>query len=282
MEPKVIKAELSKLKHQVQELATEKARLEAELRFRDEFFSGMNHELRTPLNAILGLTEALQEQVMGALNERQLRLLTGIDQSGRTMLELIGDIFDVARTDDIDLPLQLDSISADKLHDAVLRLVKPNLYKHSVRFESNVSAEMPYFLGDRRRLKHMLVTLIATATRNAERGDLIQLNIISDETARTIAFNVVHEKSESQQANASDQQNMDDISGLIAVAQTADLHGGSIQVNQEGAAQSYSVTLPWRGLPAAAETNLDSDYKDLREPMLAAGLSAESSEAVSA
>ena len=38
-------------------------------RLKDEFLANMSHELRTPLNAILGMSEALQEQVFGTINQ---------------------------------------------------------------------------------------------------------------------------------------------------------------------------------------------------------------------
>ncbi len=44
---------------------------------KSEFLANMSHELRTPLNAVLGMTEGLQEEVFGAINERQLSIANG-------------------------------------------------------------------------------------------------------------------------------------------------------------------------------------------------------------
>ena len=56
---------------------------------KDEFLAAMSHELRTPLNAVLGLSEALQEEVYGEVNERQRKSLHTIEESGRHLLSLI-------------------------------------------------------------------------------------------------------------------------------------------------------------------------------------------------
>jgi PAS domain-containing protein len=58
-------------------------------RLKDEFLANMSHELRTPLNAILGTTEVLMEQIFGHINERQIKALQTIQNSGSHLLELI-------------------------------------------------------------------------------------------------------------------------------------------------------------------------------------------------
>ena len=52
--------------------------LEKAMRMKDEFLASMSHELRTPLTGILGLSESLQLQTFGALNDRQLLSLIHI------------------------------------------------------------------------------------------------------------------------------------------------------------------------------------------------------------
>ncbi|MTJ47232.1 PAS domain S-box protein [Dolichospermum sp. UHCC 0259] len=55
-------------------------------RLKDEFLANMSHELRTPLNAILGMTEILQEEIFGDLNERQMQYLQTIEKSSNHLL----------------------------------------------------------------------------------------------------------------------------------------------------------------------------------------------------
>jgi signal transduction histidine kinase len=46
---------------------------------KDEFLAMMSHELRTPLNAVLGMTESLQEEIFGPINDRQQSMLPKSD-----------------------------------------------------------------------------------------------------------------------------------------------------------------------------------------------------------
>ena len=55
----------------------------------------MSHELRTPLNAILGMSEAMQEEIFGPLNQKQHQSVQTIEKSGTHLLALINDILDV-------------------------------------------------------------------------------------------------------------------------------------------------------------------------------------------
>ncbi|HRQ23817.1 MAG TPA: PAS domain S-box protein, partial [Anaerolineales bacterium] len=73
------------------------AEMEAALRVKDEFLANMSHELRTPLNAILGISESLEEQIVGNLNEKQLKYVQTVHESGRHLLDLINDILDISK-----------------------------------------------------------------------------------------------------------------------------------------------------------------------------------------
>ena len=60
-------------------------------RMKDEFLANMSHELRTPLNAILGMSEAMQEEIFGPLNQKQHQSVQTIEKSGTHLLALIMD-----------------------------------------------------------------------------------------------------------------------------------------------------------------------------------------------
>ena len=89
--------------------------LERATRLKDEFLANMSHELRTPLNAILGMSEGLQEQVFGPLNERQLQALNTIETSGTHLLELINDILDLSKIEAGHMELSLTPTDVPQL-----------------------------------------------------------------------------------------------------------------------------------------------------------------------
>jgi PAS domain S-box-containing protein len=68
----------------------------AELRETDQlkeaFLAAISHELRTPLTGVLGVAEALELQVSGPLNSRQLEHVRLLRRSGTRLLEMINSI----------------------------------------------------------------------------------------------------------------------------------------------------------------------------------------------
>jgi CheY-like chemotaxis protein len=90
--------------------------LEQAVRIKDEFLATMSHELRTPLNTILGMAEALQEEMYGAMNAKQQDSLRHIDESGRHLLTLINDILDLSKAQAGKFELDVEALAC--VHDA--------------------------------------------------------------------------------------------------------------------------------------------------------------------
>ncbi|CAG0970270.1 hypothetical protein ANRL2_01584, partial [Anaerolineae bacterium] len=98
--------------------------LERAMRVKDEFLANMSHELRTPLNSILGISESLEEQVAGEINEKQRKYLRIINESGRHLLELINDLLDLSKIEAGRLELNLSQFTVEAFCQSSLRMVK--------------------------------------------------------------------------------------------------------------------------------------------------------------
>lgn len=72
-------------------------RMEKAEQLRTEFLAMISHELRTPLNAIIGYNSMLEEEVYGALNEKQQKAVRRIDRNATRLLTLINQLLELSR-----------------------------------------------------------------------------------------------------------------------------------------------------------------------------------------
>jgi PAS domain S-box-containing protein len=142
-------------------------------RLKDEFLANMSHELRTPLTGVLGLTEGLQNLVYGPLNERQLRALRLIDESGRHLLSLINDILDLSKVEAGKMELVVTAVRAADICEASLNMVRQLAQNRRQQLSYALAHPNAQVRADPRRLKQILVNLLSNAVKfTPEDGEL--------------------------------------------------------------------------------------------------------------
>lgn len=89
-------------------------------RAKTTFLATMSHEIRTPMNAVIGMIElALKNAERGQVDRDALEVAS---DASRAMLELIGDILDIARIESGHLSLALESSNLRELLESVTRI----------------------------------------------------------------------------------------------------------------------------------------------------------------
>jgi len=246
-------------------LSLANAELARAVRAKDEFLAAMSHELRTPLNSIIGLSEALQEDVYGPLNDRQLRSIAIIEESGRHLLALINDILDVSKIEAGKLELTVGPVAIEPVCQASLGIVRQLARKKRQTLSLNLDERVQAIQADARRLKQILVNLLDNAVKFTPEGGAIGLEVQADEEREAVHFTVWDTGIGISAENMSrlfkpfvqlDSRLSREYSGtglgLVLVQRMAELHGGSVTVESEvGKGSRFTVSLPWR--PARVE-----------------------------
>jgi signal transduction histidine kinase/ActR/RegA family two-component response regulator len=241
------------------ELSAANAELAYAARAKDEFLASMSHELRTPLNAILGLTEALQEQTRGPLNEPQLKSLRTIEASGRHLLALINDILDLSKIEAGKLELQLDPVSIEAICQASLQFIKEAAAKKKIGVSFTLDNTQATMQADARRLKQILVNLLTNAVKFTPEGGQVELTVKGEAEREVIHFIVKDTgigiasedlarlfKPFAQVDSSLSKQHEGTGLGLALVIRLTELHGGSVAVESEpGRGSRFIVSLPW-------------------------------------
>jgi PAS domain S-box-containing protein len=241
------------------DLSLANAQLARAARLKDEFLASMSHELRSPLNAILGLSEALQEQLYGPLKEDHLKAIRGIEESGRHLLALINDILDLAKIEAGKAELDLDSIAVAAVCQASLRLIQQTALQKQINVATTIDDAVTTIQADARRLKQILVNLLANAVKFTPAGGAIGLEVAGDAAEHVVRFTVWDTgigiapedlarlfqpfiQLDSRLAREYTGTGL----GLALVYRMVELHGGSVGVASEvGQGSRFTVTLPW-------------------------------------
>ncbi|HXF64163.1 MAG TPA: ATP-binding protein [Caldilineaceae bacterium] len=227
---------------------------------KDEFLATINHELRTPLNSILLFAEILRKQMHGALNERQLRAINGIEESGHHLLTLINDILDVAKMDAGRFALDLAPCSVEAVCQASLRLTAAMANKKDLQVSLTIDPAVKMLEADERRLKQMLVNLLSNAIKFTPAGGSIGLEVTGAPAQNLVRFTVwdtgIGIAAEDmrhlfqpfvQLDTGHTRQYGGTGLGLVLVHRMVEMHGGSICVESEvGKGSRFTLALPWR------------------------------------
>ncbi len=253
----------NELEIRVEERTADLSRVNADLaralRARDEFLASVSHELRTPLTGVLGLSEALQLNTYGELNNRQQQTISLIEDSGRHLLALINDILDLSKIEAGKLELQLAPCSLAEVCLTSLQLAKgmAQQKKQSVRY---APAEGPLIIhADARRLKQILVNLLGNAIKFTPQNGELGLEVQADETEQIVKLTVWDKgigialenlqklfKPFVQIDSGLAREYAGTGLGLSLVQRLTEMHNGSIEVKSVvGEGSRFTVILPW-------------------------------------
>jgi PAS domain S-box-containing protein len=248
------------------DLSIANAQLARAARMKDEFLASMSHELRTPLTGVLGLSEALQKNVYGDLNERQQKALENIEESGAHLLSLINDILDLSKIEAGRLELDIRPVALQSVSKASMRLVHQAADKKHIELDLVFDPAAEVMMMDERRLKQILVNLLSNAVKFTPENGRIQVAVRLDAQRNTVEFAVSDtgigiKKSEIERLFQPFVQLDSGLSrpypgtglGLSLVMKLVELYGGGIYVESEpGKGSKFSVILPWK--PVSNET----------------------------
>ena len=151
------------------------------------YVTGMTHELRTPLNGILGYAQILlkDKHIQGA----HRAAVDTIHHSGEHLHGLIDGLLDLARIEAGKLRLDIAPLPMRDFLDDVVRMVAPQAAVKGLTFELRTQGRVPmYVRADARRLRQILINLLANAVRFTDSGSV---TLLLDHTRQVAKFHVV-------------------------------------------------------------------------------------------
>ncbi len=268
-----------------EELSAANAALAKAARLKDEFLASMSHELRTPLTSILAFAQILQKQTAyGPLNDRQLKAVRSIEDSGKHLLELINDILDLSKIEAGKMELEISLVSAEEVCQASLKLIRQMAQARRQEVGYSLKPLDLRLMADNRRLKQMLVNLLSNAVKFTPEGGALGLEVEGDRQQQVVRFTVWDKgigiaardfpklfQTFVQLDSSLSRQYSGTGLGLALVRRMTEMHGGGVAVESEpGQGSRFTILLPWR-LPSDPMSTSQSGTHRARLPISALG-----------
>jgi PAS domain S-box-containing protein len=166
-----------------QRKAAEQQRIEAEAALRlalsqaemanvakSQFLSVMSHEIRTPLNGVIGMADMLAQT---GLNEEQAAMAEIIEDCGKALLAVVGDVLDLARIEAGNLELSQGEFGLRRMVEAVHGMFIIQARTKGVQLSLHIDPRVPDRLrGDEVRIRQVLINLLGNAVKFTERGEV--------------------------------------------------------------------------------------------------------------
>lgn len=158
-------------------------------RLKSEFIAHVAYEVRTPLNTIIGFADMLRQEYFGKLSTRQAEYATGILDTGRGLMAVVGDILDLATIEAGRLELDRDTIDVHAMLVSALNLVKERARKKDLNLAFDCPPDIGWITADETRLKQVVFNLLINAvTFTPARGNVrLEARRDGDELAITVA-----------------------------------------------------------------------------------------------
>lgn len=147
---------------------------------KSDFLANMSHELRTPLNAIIGFSEMMSSGYFGALTPKQRERVHDINLCGTHLLQLISDILEFSKGNAGKLELIEERMNIEEIIRECERIMSAKLKLKNLQFITTSEPELPLFYGDRRKIRQILLNLIANSIKFTPEGGTIRITAMQD------------------------------------------------------------------------------------------------------
>lgn len=162
--------DITQFKHREEELENEAEKARHFQTAQNDFLAHISHEISTPLTAICGIAEILSKKTC-AMDEGQQKLVQTLRSSTEMMSELIHQTLDFAKLECGQIALEETLFNLPEFFEQTASILSVRAQKKGLNFKLDIEEIVRLkMLGDRHRLRQILVNLISNAVKFTEKG----------------------------------------------------------------------------------------------------------------
>ena len=228
-------------------------------RVKSEFVSLASHQLRTPLSILNWHAEVLLEMSIGAMNERQKKLVEEIYVASRRMVSLVSMLLNVAKVELGTLNVNpYAKTNVVDVYRSVVSDLRREIQRKRIVVRESYDDRMPGMTADPRLVEMILQNLVTNAIRYTPTGGEVSLGSSYDERRNAgvlvvadTGYGIPRDEQERifqksfRARNVREMDNEGTGLGLYIVKVLVDRLGGDVHVeSEEGRGSIFYVSLP--------------------------------------
>lgn len=223
---------------------------------KSEFLAAMSHELRTPLNAIIGFSDLMKQRLFGPMPARYAEYADLIHESGRHLLDLIGDVLDMSKIEADRYELVEEGFDAREVAETCAKLVRLRAEDKGLALSLDLGETPLEVSADRKALRQILLNLLSNAIKFTPEGGVVgvmarasgdELILAVGDSGTGIAPEDIDRLGSPYRQSASglDSEERGTGLGLSLVSALSRMHGGAMRIDSElGVGTTVTVRLP--------------------------------------
>lgn len=147
-------------------------------RFKSEFLANVSHELRTPLNSIIGFAELLEEMARGddGADPKRLRYINNILNSGRSLLEMINELLDMAKIEAGRMEVNVEPTSVGDLIEGLVGIMRPQAEAKQITLRTVIAQRLPAIETDPGKLQQIVYNFLSNAIKFTPTGGTVTIS----------------------------------------------------------------------------------------------------------
>ena len=141
------------------------------------FIATISHELKTPISSIKMSLKLLEDERIGNVNAEQKQLLENIEDDSRRLLQITGELLDMAQVETGKLTLNFGSTHPDNIVEYAVKAIKFTAEQRDVTINVTYDDNLPEVRADLDKTTWVLINLLSNAIKYSHEKSTVDLAV---------------------------------------------------------------------------------------------------------
>ena len=149
-------------------------------RMRSFFLALASHDLKTPLAVVINYMQTILDGYVGEVEPKQRKWLERSLVRLEEMIQLINDFLDASQLDEERIKAEMEPTCLATVAQEALQVVAVRARERNVILKSDIPSNLPFIQGSPRRVRRLLVNLLANGIKFTPQGGEVALSLFDD------------------------------------------------------------------------------------------------------